>query len=654
MSLTLLAALLLAVAPPGGRISVGSRVAKYQAPPYLQFLPTSGFGVPVAENLCDALAAEVPNWSTPIGGSGNWCIRGDRQAVPGSSATFTYVNTTQVNKTICPSGLDCTNAEATQLIPSAVANAYITAPATLVSDQLTACWLGIPASTRWVLIRFENGGGDVISLEFDTSAGGTPTTSLWHTDGTRSFVSLAATDPWARNLTCATWKKGVGLSAYVNNTVGTYVTYKDKDLRQSTALPWCMGGRYGNCSGSSLNADSIHEGAFYIDRELTPTQIAAIAGRVLADKPKAVIDGTPSLPATYTRTGARFCSSSNGTGTILQNDRLCIARGGLLVEAAATNKVVRTQEFDNASWTKEGSGGASAPTVTQNAGTSPDGTLTAERVQFGTCVANPSSSALTQGTSAGTHIASIYLKGYSGASGTVSLCGYTGGDCTQCAFTGSAWTRCERPVSTATTFVVGCVNNTAVYPASLNTGAADVLLWGAQFETGSAAVTLATSYIPATSAAASHGEDILSFAPGSQFRTDAPHSLALTVVPTSFSTVGSNGAGYIEGLAVYPGSYGPRISYSFQTNGFAHQMYSGANLIFSVLYNSPLVAGSEFRVASAYVPSQYADLFRNGSLVGRYTTFGAFTPGPWTTLRFGPGTSLLSNLCLDPNPLRCR
>lgn len=55
---------------------------------------------------------------------------------------------------------------------------------------------------------------------------------------------------------------------------------------------------------------------------------------------------------------------------------------GLLYEAAATNQLLRSQEFDNASWGKVRS------TVTANATIAPDGTLTAEKLVIDATAAN--------------------------------------------------------------------------------------------------------------------------------------------------------------------------------------------------------------------------------------------------------------------------
>jgi hypothetical protein len=53
-----------------------------------------------------------------------------------------------------------------------------------------------------------------------------------------------------------------------------------------------------------------------------------------------------------------------------------------LVELVPYNLVRYSEQFDNAAWDKVGIGGGLAPIITNNAGTAPNGTLTADRVQF--------------------------------------------------------------------------------------------------------------------------------------------------------------------------------------------------------------------------------------------------------------------------------
>jgi hypothetical protein len=87
------------------------------------------------------------------------------------------------------------------------------------------------------------------------------------------------------------------------------------------------------------------------------------------------------------------------------------------VLSARVNVLERTEEFDDAAWGKTGSGVAVAPVVTANSGTAPDGSLTADRVQFD-CTNTGSGanrSALIQSrtvVSGLSYTASVYVKAY--------------------------------------------------------------------------------------------------------------------------------------------------------------------------------------------------------------------------------------------------
>jgi hypothetical protein len=277
---------------------------------------------------------------------------------------------------------------------------------------------------------------------------------------------------------------------------------------------------------------------------------------------------------TFTRTGDATCSKQGLATTGIANGDLVVLSGnqprveldsqgvlGLRLESSRVNYLQRSEEFDaSATWTLQGVS-ASVPVVSANAGTAPDGTTTAERVQFGACSTNPSASAVYQVSGAGLSvISSVYVKGYAGTSGSISICnqGTLKSDsyCTLCAYNGATWTRCIQPVmgNSNQLTTMGCNNNTTAYNGSGDTGAADVLLWGASAEQvgGAAGVTsYVTSYIPTTSAAVTRNAESASFAI-SALTVSAPWSAASTtqlptVVPTNARVGGAAGT---TGLAV--------------------------------------------------------------------------------------------------------
>lgn len=89
---------------------------------------------------------------------------------------------------------------------------------------------------------------------------------------------------------------------------------------------------------------------------------------------------------TYSSPSTKYVRNASGIlvpGTTLRTDHDADGNAlGLLIEEQRTNLFLYSDQFDNAVWTASGGGGASAPVVTPNAGTAPDGTNSADRVQF--------------------------------------------------------------------------------------------------------------------------------------------------------------------------------------------------------------------------------------------------------------------------------
>jgi hypothetical protein len=195
-----------------------------------------------------------------------------------------------------------------------------------------------------------------------------------------------------------------------------------------------------------------------------------------------------------------------------------LAPRGLLMEESRANGITRSEEFDNASWTK------SLMSYTANVAIAPDGTTTAEKFVEDTSAGihrstNPSFSA-TAGT---TYTGSIFLKASERTLMTLQLT------------SGSAWPGGSNPVMNVnlTACTIGTTTNvlsstaqsvgngwcrfslTQTISSSASTGINIILrsgsgstnytgdgtsgafVWGAQFEAGS----FPTSYIPTTSAA---------------------------------------------------------------------------------------------------------------------------------------------------------
>jgi hypothetical protein len=188
-------------------------------------------------------------------------------------------------------------------------------------------------------------------------------------------------------------------------------------------------------------------------------------GKVYSVKPT---DGTGDL--TFTRASSATRVQSDG-----------------LIEKVRTNLVLRSEEFDNASWNKV------ATTVTANAEISPDGTQDAETM---TVSISDSRVDQTMSLGAGTYTFSVYVKIISQTTaGSMRLQGFVDAANVSVNFTPTTeWQR-----FTATYTAAATLTSVRVRGQSF---VGTLAVWGAQLEVSDFG---ATDYIPTTTAAVSVG-----------------------------------------------------------------------------------------------------------------------------------------------------
>lgn len=228
------------------------------------------------------------------------------------------------------------------------------------------------------------------------------------------------------------------------------------------------------------------------------------------------------FPAAITDQGGTFTRGSTGTYIDLdgyvrtaQEDELRVGRDGVVFEGVGTgqapsshsNRISRSQEFDNATWTKSGI------TVTANSVAAPDLTTTAD-----TLTASGAGSTITQtynsGVSGYPNVLSVFLKAGTAslvrlgettsgvyldidlAAGTSTLS--TGAAVTPPIELADGWWRVQMPYQA--TGSAGAFR--------LTFGPGTIYAWGAQFEPTNNGI--ARSYIPTTSATATRATDTFS------------------------------------------------------------------------------------------------------------------------------------------------
>lgn len=256
------------------------------------------------------------------------------------------------------------------------------------------------------------------------------------------------------------------------------------------------------------------------------------------------VTGSNGETMTFTRASDGTCLKNgtvsgiaNGDMVTCSTDQPRIMPGGdgtgglgLSVWEARTNVALRSEEFDNAAWTKLGSG-TTTPVVTADQAVAPDGTTTADKVDLGATTGAQRSvlyqvPGLTVASSS-----SIFVKGVSG-SGTMDVC--TLSHCTPCAFVSTSWTRCADEGVTWSGGTSPFFGNTSNDNGGTARPAQSVYLWGAQYEAGArAGPYIKTAGVSATRATESA---VFSVASAGAAKVSAAGTTVLPGVSKSVST----------------------------------------------------------------------------------------------------------------------
>ena len=167
------------------------------------------------------------------------------------------------------------------------------------------------------------------------------------------------------------------------------------------------------------------------------------------------------------------------------------------VLSARVNLLTKTEQFDNAAWTKANGGTGTLPVVTANQGVAPDGTTTADRIVFargaGSTASDYSVVYQTATVASGvSHKGGTYVKSNTGSSQTVMIYLTQTTPVVVTMSVGQSWTLVPGTVTTDSTscsFAIGTRGGTYGGDASL-----DLLVWGADLRPSDQATGLIPTY----------------------------------------------------------------------------------------------------------------------------------------------------------------
>jgi len=327
--------------------------------------------------------------------------------------------------------------------------------------------------------------------------------------------------------------------------------------------------------------------------------------------------GNPAnLPGwTFTRASTGYAETAAGALVAFASGAPRITDKGLLVEEARTNLLLRSQEFDNASW------GKTNATVTADNTAAPDGTLTADKVAATASLSTTISQAAT--ATAAASVFSIYGKKGSGATdanrflfrnfttatnllsitvdwdtGVVTHMSGAGATSQQMA---NGWWRIIMPATSGITAgdLLVCY---AAFNTTVETAGEFAYLWGAQLEDGA----FPTSYIPTAGASATRAADV----PVLAYSPTIPITLVMWATPNAVSTVGSA----IYMLADDASSNNRIRLYNDASFPNARMLVTVGGATQASLANTAVVAGSRLKMA-ARAEVNNAGLSVNGGAV---------------------------------------
>jgi len=370
-----------------------------------------------------------------------------------------------------------------------------------------------------------------------------------------------------------------------------------------------FGIKNGNLLGYYRADDGI-----YVARQFTATRGGGTNGTFVNSSGLIEVAASPNLPRIDFSSGSK----------------------AVLIEPAATNLALYSEEFDDAYWGKGG-----GTTVTGNTNIAPDGTLTADSINI------PSGGTINKIfigfsiTSGNAYTFSCYVRSatraitFGGATGGAGTVVYNGA-----VDVGNGW---FRQSVTRTWSASGTFNIQLVWTESFGFAYGDI--WGAQLETGA----VATSYIPTTTGTITRNADVITLANASEYigqtegtiyteintriytgissrriislRVDGNNLISLEIIGSNIlGLIITNGGSSVSLSYTIPsdGTYKVAAGYNNSTNGTS--LYVNGNLIGTTTAVVPNLSSASFGYgtrADGAAGTQFGDRIRAAAI---YTT----------------------------------
>jgi hypothetical protein len=318
---------------------------------------------------------------------------------------------------------------------------------------------------------------------------------------------------------------------------------------------------------------------------------------------------------------------------------------GLLVEEARTNLVLRSEEFNNASWTKTRS------SVTANAIVAPDSATTADKLVEDTTASatHQVHQSTTKAASALPYAGTIYVKAAERSQVFVGLSDFGGNESYAIfnlstktvgtptnagTFTGGSavitelsngWFRCSISATSSTSTTLALLVRIANSSGSViytGDGTSGIYVWGAQVE----AASFPTSYIPTTTATVTRAADLASMT-GTNF-SSWYNATSSSVFVEWKNLAPSMPSGSFQWIAEFSDNTDQNRQFLFQVQAAAALV--SQNSAVSGVVAGRLDAGGSYvntgtKAASAFAASDRALVANGGSIVS--SAAGALPPG---------------------------